>query len=174
MFRYGMLRQDKDSIADYYLKYIAMSGYYHTLDELVKALIQVEKETIPVLTAFSEYCRQVGIINQNLMQSIWHSGPPAMHWLVRAPESEKKKEIPAPTQEGSVKEYCEMFSLYAVASMSSGKSAENIKEKFIRGLLPAYETKATSCDSELPFDSLIDRFIIYEKNRLAGPEQVER
>ena len=112
MFRYGMLRQDKDSIADYYSKvkrcndivnfseeclrnkfingltlenqwYIAMSGYYHTLDELVKALIQVEKETIPVLTAFSEYCRQVGIINQNLMQSIWHSGPLAMHWLVR-------------------------------------------------------------------------------------------
>ncbi|CAG8671050.1 3572_t:CDS:1, partial [Funneliformis mosseae] len=57
-----------------------MSGYYHTLNELVKALIQAEKKTI---TAFSEYCRQVSIINQNLMQSIWHSGPPAMHWLVR-------------------------------------------------------------------------------------------
>ena len=92
MFYYRILHQDKDSIVDYYLKikryndivnfseerlrnkfidgltlenqwYIAMSGYYHTLDELVKALIQAEKETIPVLTAFSEYCRQVSIIN---------------------------------------------------------------------------------------------------------------
>ena len=96
---------------------------------------------------------------------------------MRDPESEKKKEIPAPMQVGSVKEYCEMFYLYAVASMSSGKSAEDIKEKFIRGLLPAYETEvkqATSCDSGIPFDSLIDRLIIYEKNRLAGPEQVEK
>ncbi|CAG8738657.1 2269_t:CDS:1, partial [Funneliformis caledonium] len=71
----------------------------------------------------------------------------------------------------SVKEYCEMFFLYVVTSMSSGKSAENIKEKFIRSLLPAYETKVTSCDLGLPFDSLIDRLIIYKKNRLAGPEQ---
>ena len=51
-----------------------MSGYYHILNELVKAFIQVEKETIPVLTAFSEYCRQVSIINQNLMQSISQFG----------------------------------------------------------------------------------------------------
>ncbi|CAB4394259.1 unnamed protein product [Rhizophagus irregularis] len=50
---------------------------------------------------------------------------------MRAPESEKKKEIPAPTQEGSVKDYCGIFSLYAVAS---GKSVEDIKEKFIQGL----------------------------------------
>ena len=49
----------------------------------LKALIQAEKETIPVFTAFSEYCRQVSIINQNLIQSIWHSGSLAMHWLVR-------------------------------------------------------------------------------------------
>ncbi|GBB89728.1 hypothetical protein RclHR1_16500003 [Rhizophagus clarus] len=90
---------------------------------------------------------------------------------MRASESKKKKEIPAPMQEGSVKEYCEMFSLYVVVSMSSGKSAKDIKEKFIRGLLPAYETEAFSCDSEVPFNSLIDRLIIYEKNRLAGHEQ---
>jgi hypothetical protein len=117
MFRYGILRQDKDSIADYYSKvkrcndivnfseerlrnefiegltlenqwYIAMSGYYRTLDELVKELIQAErqadrKEAIPVFTAFSEYCRQAGITNQNLIQSIWRSSPSAMHWLVR-------------------------------------------------------------------------------------------
>ena len=113
MFRYGILSQDEDSIADYYSKvkrcndianfsedrlrsvfieglsrenqwYITLSGYYyHTLDELVKALIQVEKEAIPVFTIFSEYCRQSGITNQNLMQSIWHSSPPAMYRLVR-------------------------------------------------------------------------------------------
>ncbi|CAG8647644.1 13956_t:CDS:2 [Funneliformis caledonium] len=54
-----------------------------------------------------------------------------------------------------------------MANMSSGKSAEDIKEKFIRGLLLAYETETTPCDSGVPFDSLIDRLIIYEKNRLA-------
>jgi hypothetical protein len=90
---------------------------------------------------------------------------------MRALESEKKKEIPAPTQEGSVKDYCGIFSLYAVAS---GKSVEDIKEKFIQGLLPAYKAEATSCDSGPPSD-LIDRLINYEKEQiLAGPEQVER
>src|SRR5215469_3869019 len=90
---------------------------------------------------------------------------------MRTPEFEKKEEIPAPMQVGSVKEYCETFYIYAVAS---GKSTEDIKEKFIRGLLPAYEAevkRATSCDSGLPFDSLIDRLTIFEKNRVASPEQ---